>query len=245
MRETDSVKITTIVDNDVWRRGLLSSWGLSLYVEVLKGNEKHVILMDTSGSFEILYHNALKLGIDLSSVEAVFISHWHTDHCGALSQILSMLKPQTSVFVPSGDYFRIREIRGAGGVPVVCQKPIEFVEGAMSLGEIANELREHSVSINVKGKGLVVLTGCSHPGLARILKNALKVTRVETIYAVIGGFHISTMNEGLGIGEFLRNLGIRCVSPCHCTSNDAKQGIERILVNEYVRNGSGKTISID
>jgi len=181
MKEIDSVKITTIVDNGVWERGLSLCWGLSFHVDLLKGNKKHAILMDTSGSFETFYHNALKVNIDLSSVKAVFISHWHADHCGALNQVLPLLKPQTPVFVPSENSFGIREIRDAGGIPVVCQESIEFIEGAMSTGDVANGLSEHSLLINVKEKGLVVLTGCSHPGLVNVLKNAQKVSGINRL----------------------------------------------------------------
>lgn len=63
VKEIGSVKITTVVDNDVWKKGLSLSWGLSFHVEVLKDNKKHAILMDTSGSFEAFYKIDLKLHI--------------------------------------------------------------------------------------------------------------------------------------------------------------------------------------
>ncbi|MDH5754896.1 MAG: MBL fold metallo-hydrolase, partial [Candidatus Bathyarchaeota archaeon] len=142
MKEVKSIRITTIVDNDAWKEGLASSWGLSFYVETFTNDKKHSVLMDTSGSFQTFSNNASKLGLNLAAIEAILISHWHGDHCGALSQILSMLKPQTSVYVPSEDSFGIREIRRAGGVPVICRKPIEFVDGLMSTGEVSGGLSE-------------------------------------------------------------------------------------------------------
>ena len=244
MRKVKSVRITTIVDNDAWKEELASSWGLSFYVEAFSNGKKHSVLMDTSGSFQAFFNNASKLGLNLSAVEAILISHWHGDHCGALSQVLSLLKPQTPVYVPSENSFGIREIRGAGGVPVICRESIEFVDGMISTGEMPSGLSEHSLIINVKEKGLVVLTGCSHPGLVNVLKRAQKVSGIEKIYAVMGGFHISGMNEGLKMGEFLRKLKVRLVSPCHCTSNDAKQGIAKIMGKRYFKNGSGKIMSI-
>lgn len=243
MEEVKSVRITTIVDNDVWKEGLAPSWGLSFFVESFSDDEKHSVLMDTSGSFKTFFNNALKLGLNLSVIEAVLISHWHEDHCGALSQVLSLLKPQTPVYLPSENSFGIKEIRAADGLPVICQKPIEFIGGMMSTGEVSDGLSEHSLLSNVKGES-VVLTGCSHPGLVNILKRAQKVSGTEKMYAVIGGFHISGINEGLKMGEFLLKLNVRLVSPCHCTSDDAKQAIAKLLGRRYVENGSGKIISI-
>ena len=97
MKEVNSVKITTIVDNDVWEKSLSSTWGISFHVETFKGNEKHTVLMDTSGSFETFYKNASKLGIDLTAVEGIFISHWHGDHVGALNQVLPLIKHSVPV----------------------------------------------------------------------------------------------------------------------------------------------------
>lgn len=244
MKEVKSVSITTIVDNDVWKEGLASSWGLSFYVKAFSDEKAHTVLMDTSGSFETFYRNASKLNVDLTKVEAAFISHWHGDHCGALSQVLRLVKHSVPVYVPSENRFGIREIRAAGGIPAICSNPVEFMDGLMSTGEVPTGLSEHSLLINMKERGLVVLTGCSHPGLVNILKCAQKVSSVEKIYAVIGGFHISGLNVGLKIGEFLRGLDVRLVSPCHCTSDDAKQGIAKIMRERYVKNGSGKTFSI-
>jgi len=244
MKEVKSVRITTIVDNYVWREGLASSWGLSFYVEAFTDDKKHSVLMDTSGSFQAFFNNASKLGLNLATIEAILISHWHGDHCGALSHVLSLLKPQTPVYVPSENSFGVKEIRRAGGVPIICCEPIEFFDGVMSTGEVVGGLSEHSLTINVKGIGLVVLTGCSHPGLVNVLKRAQKVSSVEKIHAVIGGFHLSSISEGLKMGEFLKNLNVRLVSPCRCTSDDSKQGIAKIMGNRYVKNGSGKAITV-
>jgi 7,8-dihydropterin-6-yl-methyl-4-(beta-D-ribofuranosyl)aminobenzene 5'-phosphate synthase len=244
MKEIDSVKITTIVDNGVWQEGLSSAWGLSFYVETFKENEKHTILMDTSGSFEAFHKNVSKLGIDLTAVEGIFISHWHGDHCGALSQVLPLINHSVPVYVPSSNSSGIREIKNANGKPVVCSEPTELLEDFMSTGEMQTGMSEHSLIINVKDRGLVVVTGCSHPGIINILKRARKVSRVDRVYAVMGGFHISGNDVGVKVGEFLRELNVEIASPCHCTSQDARNGIAKIVGEKYVEIGSGKTITI-
>lgn len=244
MEEVSSVRITTLVDNTIWKQRLASSWGLSFYMEMFKDHEKHTVLMNTSGSFITLFSNSTKLGVGLSSVEAVFITHWHRDHCSALAQVLSLMKRSIPIYIPPGTPREIMWIREAGGVPTVCSEPIEFLEGMMSTGEMQGGIREHSLLINLKDIGLVVLTGCSHPGLIRILQRARTVSGISKIHAVIGGFHISGTGEGEKIGKLLHKMDVRLVSPCHCTHRNAKIAIRKVMGSRYVQNGSGRIISI-
>ena len=244
MKEVNSVKITTLVDNDVWEKGLSSTWGLSFYVETFQENDKHTILMDVSGSFETFHENASKLGIDLTVIEAIFISHWHGDHVGALSQVLPLIKCSVPVYVASANASGMREIKNLNGNPVVCSEPMELLGGLMSTGEMPTRISEHSLIIDVKDKGLVVLTGCCHPGTINILKRAMKASGVNKVYAVMGGFHISGSNVGVKVGEFLKELNVEIVCPCHCTDQDARNGIAEIVGEKYVKIGSGKTITI-
>ena len=245
MKEWHSVKVTTLVDNDVWKRGLSSSWGLSLYVEINREEERHTILMDTSGSFGTLFNNAAKLEVNLSNVEAIFISHWHGDHCGSLSHVLPLLRQSTPVYVPSESSSGIRKIREARGTAMVCSDPAEFMEGVMSTGEIGGGTSEHSLMINVKNKGLIILTGCAHPGVINIVKRAQQVSEISKVHAVIGGFHISSTREGINAAKFLHEIGVKLVSPCHCTGVNAKIAIANVMGERYVENGSGRVFLID
>ena len=240
-----STKVTTLVDNDVWMRGLASSWGLSLYVEIDSGEERHRILMDTSGSFDVLLKNARKLEVNLSDVEAIFVSHWHLDHCGSLSHVLPLLRQQTPVYVPSKSSSGIKTIREAKGTPIVCSDPVYLMDGVMSTGEMGGGVSEHSLVITMRDKGLVILSGCAHPGIINIVKRAQLVSGVSRVYAVIGGFHISSKREGAYVAEFLHELGVKLVSPCHCTGVDAKDAIAEIMKGNCAKNGSGKVWSID
>jgi 7,8-dihydropterin-6-yl-methyl-4-(beta-D-ribofuranosyl)aminobenzene 5'-phosphate synthase len=119
------------------------------------------------------------------------------------------------------------------------------MEGAMSTGVMRETVNEHSLVINVKDKGLVVLSGCAHPGIVGIVKRAQQVSGISKVHAVIGGFHISNKVEGTKVAEFLRELDVKLVSPCHCTGVEAKNTIANILKINYVKNGSGKVYSIE
>ena len=244
MKDSDLIKVTTLVDNEIYEKGLKSSWGLSFFIEIVMGDKRHALLMDTSDSFEALSENAQKLGVDLSSVDAIFISHWHIDHCGSLHHILPLSRRPTQVYVPSENPSVIRAIREVQGIPVVCSRPVGLFEGVLSTGEMWSGISEHSLIIKLRGKGLVVLTGCSHPGVMNIIKRARGVSGINKIHAVIGGLHISSMEEAMKVAEFLRKIGVKLVSPCHCTDAKAKIGIVKILEKEFVRNGAGKVIAI-
>lgn len=60
MKEADSVRVVTVVDNNVWKEGLTSSWGVSFLVEAFYDDGKQNILTDTSGAYQTFFDNALK-----------------------------------------------------------------------------------------------------------------------------------------------------------------------------------------
>ena len=80
-------------------------------------------------------------------------------------------------------------------------------------------------------RGLVVIDGCSHPGVGNILQAASQFGRV---YALIGGLH--------GFREFalLKDLGLVC--PCHCTQHISE--IKRLYPEKYVEGGAGRVIEL-
>ncbi len=87
------LKIVVLVENDSIRDDVLTEHGLSFWIEY-KGNR---ILFDT-GQSDIILHNAKKLGVDLSSADAVVLSHGHYDHCGGLPAVLK-LASKAKIFI--------------------------------------------------------------------------------------------------------------------------------------------------
>ncbi len=243
MREASSVRVTTLMDNDPWLEGLRVSWGLSFYVEVFSEGARHILLMDTGGSPDLLLENASKLHLNLREVETVFISHWHADHCGALDHLLGILPPSTPIYFPSENSSWFRRIREAGKVPIACAGPVRLMEGVWSTGNLGRGIAEHSLMVNVERKGLLLLVGCSHPGVLRILRRAREVSG-GSVYGVIGGFHISSAREGARVGRALREMDVSLVSPCHCTRPPARREIKRVVGEAYVENGVGRVLSI-
>jgi len=78
---------------------------------------------------------------------------------------------------------------------------------------------ETSVYINVKDNGLVIITGCGHCGVINTIKHAQKITGVNEIYAVIGGFHEEWNSEKLIEKKvsFIEQLNPEIICPMHCS----------------------------
>ncbi len=78
---------------------------------------------------------------------------------------------------------------------------------------------EISIYINVKDKGLVVLTGCAHTGLLNTIKHGQKLTGIDKIYAIIGGFHkeYETPENIESTVKYIEQLNPDVTCGMHCT----------------------------
>lgn len=78
---------------------------------------------------------------------------------------------------------------------------------------------ERWIGINVNGKGLVVLTSCSHAGVVNVLLHARQVFPDVPLHAVMGGLHLSGANEAVipQTVEGLKPFGLRTIAAGHCT----------------------------
>ncbi|HLX57415.1 MAG TPA: MBL fold metallo-hydrolase, partial [Ktedonobacteraceae bacterium] len=98
--------------------------------------------------------------------------------------------------------------------------------------------------INVRGKGLVVITGCGHAGVINILRQARALTGVEQIYAVSGGFHLTgAMFEPIipQTIEALQQINPAVVVPAHCTGWRATHRIAQAMPDAFIPNSVGTT----
>lgn len=101
---------------------------------------------------------------------------------------------------------------------------------------------DQAVVLHVREKGLVVLTGCGHSGLVNTLRYAQRLTGVERVYAVFGGFHLTgPLFEPIipQTVRALRRLAPRVVVPGHCTGWRAVQRIARALPGAFLPNSVG------
>ena len=111
---------------------------------------------------------------------------------------------------------------------MLSQEPFEPIPASLLVerdGAVVPDtfIGEQTLIAHVRGRGLVVVTSCSHRGIVGICRNAVRVTGVPKVHAVIGGFHLSGLSEErvTRVVDAFRDLGIDHVVPQHCTGIEA------------------------
>ncbi len=123
--------------------------------------------------------------------------------------------------------------------------PLAFME--KDGGEVKDDtLDDTALVANLKDKGLMILTGCAHAGIINTINYARKITGIERIHAVIGGFHLIGPQNELLIERTLQEMQILSpdyVVPCHCTGRKAVEDFERAMPENFILNESGTTLT--
>jgi len=215
-KKNNRFTISIIYDNEAWSQGLQADWGFSCLIQAY-GRK---ILFDTGARGDILFANMKKMNIDPGDIDEVFISHGHWDHIGGLADFLR-INP-VRVILPAS-------IAGLEGISVVrVSEPLQIHDNIFSTGELIN----NEQSLVIKGEeGLVVIAGCSHPGVKQILLAASQFGRVGIL---IGGLH------GFKDFDLIKNLDRIC--PTHCTRY--KSEIASQYPEKYIPGGAGQVIEI-
>jgi 7,8-dihydropterin-6-yl-methyl-4-(beta-D-ribofuranosyl)aminobenzene 5'-phosphate synthase len=100
---------------------------------------------------------------------------------------------------------------------------------------------EQAIIMNAKGKGLVVLSGCAHRGIVNTVKHAQKITGIQKVHAVIGGFHLTGAKPELidkTIGD-IKAVKPDYIVPMHCTGFEAIGAFAREMPDQFILNTAG------
>lgn len=257
-----NVKITCISENTSFKHSLLASHGQSLLVEI--DNTKY--LFDTTEIYEGLVYNMKNLNINLSDINTIIMSHNHLDHSGGLFKLIDKLENQ-KLFLPP-DMMSLNEetynvsYRGANKEEaikklldykntIVVNDAIQLEENVFITGPLEAEVKEQSIVLNVPNKGLVLIVGCSHPGLPAVVDKAREITRNNKIYGIVGGLHyiFSSDKEIAEKVEYIKSLNVEFIVPSHCSGYKAIRAMqdafgEKIHVSVTGQFGTGNSVTI-
>ena len=213
------MKITVVYDNCLAKGGLKTGWGFSSLVEI---EGLPPLLFDTGADGATLLYNLRKLGIDPLQIGIIVISHAHSDHTGGLFDILEINK-HAEIYVPASSLAGI-----PGRKVILVSKPRQISTGIFSTGELKGI--EQSLVIKTS-QGVVVVAGCSHPGVGIILDAA---SCHGEVCGIIGGLH------GFCDFDLLDDLSLIC--PGHCTQH--KSELRSLFPEQYVVCGVGLKLEL-
>jgi 7,8-dihydropterin-6-yl-methyl-4-(beta-D-ribofuranosyl)aminobenzene 5'-phosphate synthase len=238
--ETAVIKITILYDNYVYKDGLSADWGFSCLIE---GMEK-TILFDTGTRGDILMHNVKQMNVNLEEVEQVVLSHEHGDHIGGISAVLEE-NSHVIVYAPvsfSSGFFQMVKDKKAEAVTV--KEPVELCQDVWLTGEMGNRIIEQSMILDTS-RGLVIITGCAHPGIVNIVKKSKEIMDKD-VYLVFGGFHLGGTSERdvRKIIETFKDLGVQKVGATHCTGDRAIEMFKEAYGEDYVQMGVGRVLNL-
>ncbi len=275
-----------VIQPNIAANRVVGEHGLSMAIEIEDNDSKHLFLMDTGSLTQSIFENSKQLGVDLTEVEKLILTHGHFDHFGGLLSLLPQLNAGTEfIFNPKcyaqtviiiqkpGEELSKEElslglkelekegrIRGSKKLPLLNKKmvvdlaeqnkikmietnePVELYKGIVTSGEIElfdpdevtkniylqkgrKDFEEHTfrdetaLYFNIKDKGLVILTGCGHCGIQNTIKHGQKLTGINKVYAVIGGFHEewNPIDKVKNKVEYFKEIDPEIICGMHCT----------------------------
>ena len=310
LNEVDKVEITTLIDNyidgvaqdgtNIISRAyplkdgkicnsILAEHGFSAIATTQTNNQPHSVLLDFGFSAEGAAFNARALGIIMFAIEALVLSHGHSDHTGAMESLTKLIgKKKIKLFLHPQAFTKQRylkygedtkvsfpelsreEIEKLGIEIEESAKPVSLAQNSiLYLGEIPRltdfekgmpnayyeengkeifdqNLDDTSLVMNLKGKGLVILSGCAHAGIINTVQHARIVTGIDKVHVVMGGFHLTGPNFAPIIGrviEAFRQINPDYIIPTHCTGRNATNDIEKELPAKFLLNMSGTKLT--
>lgn len=235
-----TVKITITFDNYTYLEGFRTLWGFSCFVET----DEITFLFDTGSNGRVLLQSMLQLNIDLKKAEALILSHPHWDHIGGVDSVLEV-HPEMHLFVPNSlSKHLIHDLNAQTlGVTVIDESSQQLLPSIYSTGAMG-DIGEQSIVIDTE-KGLVVITGCAHPGIEHIAARSIEMLQ-KPIYLLMGGFHLMYENSARisEVIETLDELGIQNICPTHCSGDLAISMFKTYFGDRCLQGGIGRVIAI-
>ncbi len=272
----------------VFDRLCCAGHGLSVLVTGRRGGDERTMLFDVGPYADLWLTNAARLGVDLAKIELLFLSHWHSDHSGALPAVVAAIararrtagagapvlvdlhpdRPdQRGILLPTGTMALLapepsfEAVEAAGGRVVreaaahlLCDgfffgsgqidRVTDYERGLVGhysfRGDTGDDdpliLDERFVAAHVRGRGVTLLSACSHAGVVNASLAAQAQLGGAAIDVVLGGYHLSgTAMEGridATVRDLRARIRPRVVAPGHCTGWRAKAALAHAFAPE-------------
>ena len=274
--ETGQVRITVLYDAFGKASELRKDWGFSALIEY--GGKR--ILFDTGNNAEIFAHNVQAMGVDLTKLDFVVVSHRHGDHSSGLNYLLSV-NPGVKVYVPKenfgvfgaalpGTFYKRDESLPAemryfdGKPPETMRFGTPWPQGKFTWLTKTTEVAPGFHLIMLKGSwgvdldvmeislaidtpdGTVLVVGCSHPTVERIVQ-AARAAIDKPVHMLFGGTHLlpATPEQIRRIAASLRDeWKVEWIAPSHCTGEPAFAILRERFGDRYVYAGLGITLLV-
>ena len=318
LEEVDSVEIISLIDNTIdfnstnphkdvqkvreWTRNRMGlEWtkkyfrlpfaehGFSVLIKIFSQNNHHTILFDAGLSPKGIVTNAARMGIDLTEIECIILSHGHYDHFGGLLKVIKAIKKKKLQIIVHDDMFKIRGVFNPDGsireyprfpsndqvAPAkylrIKQPYLLFENKLLVSGEIPRKTDfekgfpghceyyngkwvpdpwiwdDQAIIINVKHKGLIIISGCAHAGIVNTTLFGKQITEFNKVHAILGGFHLAGKNFESRISETvekLQQVNPSFVVPMHCTGWRGKNAFFEAMPQAFVWNSVGNLYHI-
>lgn len=278
-------KLTTLIENHKDKEEKYEcEHGFSILIESTDQEGSSRLLMDT-GQSGLFYDNAVKMGISLKALDALFISHAHYDHAGGVKRMLDEV-PVEKMYVGTdffqekyyekkdgtlkdiGIAFSKQDVEKNGTKVCEIQENMKRVLPGVTVYQDFEPVTEYEIPnlhffVKKEEKyqrdnftdeivlaldtadGIIVIAGCSHPGIINILKTIEKRSG-KKIRGIIGGTHLVEADEKRlkkTIAD-LKEMNIDFIAVSHCTGEENLEKIKEVFGEKFVFNCTGNIIKI-
>jgi 7,8-dihydropterin-6-yl-methyl-4-(beta-D-ribofuranosyl)aminobenzene 5'-phosphate synthase len=253
--------------------------GFGALVVFGKNGREHRVLFDTGATPGGLVENMRRMDLSPGDVEAIVLSHGHSDHTTGMDGLARALGRANLPVLIHPEFWNRRRLAFPGrepfglpttskgaledaGFEVVEEKRPSFLldESVLITGEVDRTtsfergmpgqqafkggewvpdpliLDDQALLVNVRGKGLVILTGCGHSGIVNVVRHAKKITGTSEVYAIVGGFHLGGPVFEPSIPATVDALAAfdpRVLVPTNCTGYKATHALAARLPDAF------------
>jgi 7,8-dihydropterin-6-yl-methyl-4-(beta-D-ribofuranosyl)aminobenzene 5'-phosphate synthase len=234
----DEIKIVTVMDNEVVNPDLKTDWGFGAAVLTPKDS----LLFDTGPDGAAFLSNLARLGLEPRQFSKLMISHTDEDHSAGIPAVVAA-NPKIEVFLPGRALGIENMVKDTGAVVHNVMEPGEVAPGLFTTGPM-DTTPEQALLIVTKD-GLVVMTGCAHPGIVDVIKEAEHLHPNKRMLLVMGGFHLFRTADTRvdAIVDSFKALKVEKVAPSHCSGRYARTRFKQVFGDDYIAGGVGLTLT--